>query len=530
MTTHVTDGGADQGLGGLRAIFGSPYIWGGLLTYGFYQAIPHLPQHRELVERYFCGHPLEYVEAAMFFVGASVLIGKLIQLAVERRAVEELRIDTSRTGDADESAATTLERARDSLAPARRRTLIGRRLLDIRDYIEHRPSGRGLEEHLKYLNELAAARLHDSYALLQTINWAVPIIGFLGTVMGITLAIANVTPEQLDSSLNDVTGGLAVAFDTTALALSFSVVLVFSYFFVKRAEERILSRVEDIGHRQILTLFPEETDSTSALVVAEAEAAKKFVDRTETLIQSQTRLWEESVEGLRDRWRITLSDQQQRLAESLQTGTGRALSEHAEQLATLRTEFVQAIEQVTHEMTHQLEQSGEERRRADSALIASLEAATQKIASNLEGATHRFADNMQGAAQKFAGAMDGAALKFADNMQGASQTMTDNLHQSQAASDARTERMIAESAAAVAGWQSQLEQSTRAVQSQLEMLVKQSEQLHAIQEQGTDLATLQHRLNQNLDALRAAETFQQTMHSLSAAVHLMTAHTRGNAA
>ncbi|MEI2659369.1 MAG: MotA/TolQ/ExbB proton channel family protein [Bifidobacterium adolescentis] len=52
--------------------------------------------------------------------------------------------------------------------------------------------------------------------LIRTITWAVPILGFLGTVIGITMAIANITPDQLESSLGEVTAGLAVAFDTTA--------------------------------------------------------------------------------------------------------------------------------------------------------------------------------------------------------------------------------------------------------------------------------------------------------------------------
>ena len=66
------------------------------------------------------------------------------------------------------------------------------------------------------LADQAAERLHESYSLVRTITWAVPILGFLGTVVGITMAIANVTPEQLDTSLGEVTDGLAVAFDTTA--------------------------------------------------------------------------------------------------------------------------------------------------------------------------------------------------------------------------------------------------------------------------------------------------------------------------
>ena len=61
------------------------------------------------------------------------------------------------------------------------------------------------------------------------------------------MAIANVTPEQLDSSLPEVTAGLAVAFDTTAQALTMSMLLVFATFLVERGEQSILNDVEQFG-------------------------------------------------------------------------------------------------------------------------------------------------------------------------------------------------------------------------------------------------------------------------------------------
>jgi hypothetical protein len=49
-------------------------------------------------------------------------------------------------------------------------------------------------------------------------------------------------------------------------------------------------------------------------------------------------------------------------------------------------------------------------------------------------------------------------------------------------------------------------------------------------ERGDSIASLEEKMTQNLTALRAAATFDQTMHSLSAAVHLLTAHARQRAA
>ena len=61
-------------------------------------------------------------------------------------------------------------------------------------------------------------------------------MGFLGTVIGITVAIANLSPSQMEN-ITDVVAGLGTAFDTTATALGLSMVLMFSHFLVDRQEQ-----------------------------------------------------------------------------------------------------------------------------------------------------------------------------------------------------------------------------------------------------------------------------------------------------
>ncbi|MGH7128456.1 MAG: hypothetical protein ACREIV_07790, partial [Planctomycetaceae bacterium] len=76
------------GLRGLwTAALLSPWVWGGGLTVAFYQLVPDLPVQQPLIERYFCGHPIEYVTAALFFVGLAALALKWRQLRWERRSL-----------------------------------------------------------------------------------------------------------------------------------------------------------------------------------------------------------------------------------------------------------------------------------------------------------------------------------------------------------------------------------------------------------------------------------------------------------
>jgi biopolymer transport protein ExbB/TolQ len=467
----------DASSSGPAAFFTSPLLWGTLLTVGFYELIPHLPAYRALAERYFCGHPLEYALAGMFFVGMSMLGLKFFRLFGERAALDHCRIEA---GDGDPES--KIHRAASSLPKYARQSQLAARLRDVLDYVRHRKTGSGLEEHFKYLDRIAGDRLHDSYSLLQTITWAVPIVGFLGTVMGITLAIANIDPEVLDNSLQTVTGGLAIAFDTTALALALSVVMVFSYFFVKRAETRILARVEDFSLRQLLPLYPNAGSADSPLFEAQSAAAEHLIERTEELISSQTDLWKSSIEDLRVRWSGTLFAQQQELSTALKTGTENTLNDHSGQLAEFRQEFVTAYQQATASLSEQLQRSNHQRRDADAQLMERLGAIEDSLLSRLEKAQ---ADNHQ-----------------------------------------RNEHMLSETRAELLQWQRELSANTAAMRSQQEVLAEQTRLLTRLLEQGTGLKALEGQLSENLEALRAAETFEQTMHSLSAAVHLLTTHAR----
>src|SRR5262245_42649688 len=68
----------------------SPWLWGPLLTVGFYLAIPHVPIYGDALTRYFAGHWVVYAEMGLFFVGLSLLTGKAIGLVQERRALDTI--------------------------------------------------------------------------------------------------------------------------------------------------------------------------------------------------------------------------------------------------------------------------------------------------------------------------------------------------------------------------------------------------------------------------------------------------------
>src|SRR5439155_26266074 len=112
-----------------------------------------------------------------------------------------------------------------------------------------------LDDQLRAVADTDALALDNSYALVRFITWAIPILGFLGTVLGITKAIANVTPEVLEHSLSGVTNGLSLAFDTTAVGLALTMATMFLSFVVERLEQSVLERVDHFAEVQLAHRF-----------------------------------------------------------------------------------------------------------------------------------------------------------------------------------------------------------------------------------------------------------------------------------
>ncbi len=81
------------------------------------------------------------------------------------------------------------------------------------------------------------------YTLVRYVIWAIPALGFIGTVIGIALALsyAGAVDLQDPTLLAELTKRLAVAFNTTMLALAMSGVVVLVQHIVQAAEEKALN-------------------------------------------------------------------------------------------------------------------------------------------------------------------------------------------------------------------------------------------------------------------------------------------------
>ena len=238
----------------------------------------------------------------MFFVGMAALLLKLLDVAGQYpRLAEPLLGPKLRGGQTDENFDALLARL-DRLPQARQGDYLVRRLRETLEYVRRHGSADSLFDQLKYLAEVDADRVHASHALIRVVIWAIPILGFLGTVVGITIAIANLSPDALENSLPAVTAGLGVAFDTTALALTLSMILMFTQFGIDRAESRLLDQVDQRANDELEGRFQQSPTGPDGHLLAVQRMAETVLRTSEQLVQRQAELWTRSMEAASVRW------------------------------------------------------------------------------------------------------------------------------------------------------------------------------------------------------------------------------------
>ncbi len=105
-----------------------------------------------------------------------------------------------------------------------------------------------VDEILRSQAEQDASRVENSYALVSGFVWAIPVLGFIGTVLGLSVAIGGFSHvlqssqemSQIKTALQGVTGGLATAFETTLQGLVAALAIQLLLTFLRKNEEEFL--------------------------------------------------------------------------------------------------------------------------------------------------------------------------------------------------------------------------------------------------------------------------------------------------
>jgi biopolymer transport protein ExbB/TolQ len=115
-------------------------------------------------------------------------------------------------------------------------------------------------EILKSQAESDEASSETSYALVSGFVWAIPVLGFIGTVLGLSDAIASFGAvleqsedmSQIKDSLRNVTSGLSTAFETTLVALVAALAIQLMLTFLKKSEQEFLDACTEYSTNQVV--------------------------------------------------------------------------------------------------------------------------------------------------------------------------------------------------------------------------------------------------------------------------------------
>jgi biopolymer transport protein ExbB/TolQ len=119
-----------------------------------------------------------------------------------------------------------LSRQIQALPPAQRSALLPRALLAA---LHRFSTTRNIQDAAGATHAYCTAeteRLESELSMIRYIAWAIPSVGFIGTVRGIGQALGQ-AHKALEGDIFDVTTSLGVAFNSTLIALLLSIVLMF---------------------------------------------------------------------------------------------------------------------------------------------------------------------------------------------------------------------------------------------------------------------------------------------------------------
>ena len=130
-----------------------------------------------------------------------------------------------------------------ALSPARRASLLPRALLAALHRFDSARNVQDVSDAARTICAAEGERLESELSLIRYIVWAIPSVGFIGTVRGIGQALG-LAHKAVEGDISGVTANLGVAFNSTLIALLISIVVMFIVHQLQLTQERYVLDAE----------------------------------------------------------------------------------------------------------------------------------------------------------------------------------------------------------------------------------------------------------------------------------------------
>lgn len=214
--------------------------------------------------------PIPYIIIGFFFWSAAILLDKTLKLRLQKRSLEVVVVPTDPGFVlSPASVGEVLAKIHHAVDDPKKFVLFNRIVIALSNL---RNLGRvtDVDDILRSQGENDEASMETSYHLLQGLVWGMPVLGFIGTVLGLSQAIGgfgsvlatSAELSQLKLALQEVTAGLAIAFETTLHGLVAAMIIQLWLTGLKIAEEEFLDGCGEYCLRHVvgrLRLLPYES-------------------------------------------------------------------------------------------------------------------------------------------------------------------------------------------------------------------------------------------------------------------------------
>jgi len=206
------------------------------------------------------GQWVPYTEVFLFFWAATMLVGKLRKIRRQQRA---MLFDVLPSEIGEKITERNLDKFLEYISELPKNAVgsfLVTRCVRGLEHFRVRKSAADTATMLSSQSDLDAGSVDSSYTMFHVFIWAIPILGFLGTVIGVSSAVGGFTDtlssssdmESLKVGLKSITGGLGTSFDTTLVALAMAMILTFPVSALQKLEGDVIGEVDEYTNEYLL--------------------------------------------------------------------------------------------------------------------------------------------------------------------------------------------------------------------------------------------------------------------------------------
>ncbi len=142
-------------------------------------------------------------------------------------------------------------RSLEALPQAQQDLLLPRTLLSALQRFATTGNIQAVSDTVREQCDVEADRLDSEMSMVRYIAWAIPSIGFIGTVRGIGDALGQAY-KAVEGDISGVTASLGVAFNSTFVALVLSIIIMFCLHQLQQSQERLVLNCQRYADRRLL--------------------------------------------------------------------------------------------------------------------------------------------------------------------------------------------------------------------------------------------------------------------------------------